>query len=177
MFFVLTFLACSDTLTKGEQELLKEHIEDIRKGIRPFDGLPNESLGICKPGSSHPKYGYKECEEFIGKDGENLPPGEYILYSHFSSPNITPTKKGWKVEFKRDCKITKTTKNGQSVTTNSYNKTYHVKNYGGKGNHISPLATIQSPSASGAQECNWVLTLFNTNGNKEIRGSWSVPAK
>ena len=204
MIYLFTFLACSDNtsdqddnatsvktktserqtnhvsgyqLTNEEQILLKDHIEDIRKGIRPFDDLPDQSLGICKAGPKHQKFGYITCEEFIGKDARDLPEGNYILYSHFSVPEIEPNNQGWQIEFKRECKTTKTSKNGQSVTTDTYSKSYNLKNYGGKGNHVSPLSTITSPGEYGAKECDWTITLFNTNEKKEISGFWSVPGK
>ncbi len=155
--------ASTASLSEAEEALLKTSIEDLRKGIRPFD---DQSVGICV-GTA------RECVEFKGKEALDLPEGEYILFARLTAPKITPEEK-WKVGFTRDCETVKKTKNGESKTSNNFSKEYKI-NYGPKGYRLSPLATIKSPYKYGAQTCQWKLTLHNPNGIEEISGTWSVP--
>ena len=90
----------STTLSSAEEALLKSSIEDLREGIRPFD---EKSVGICV-GTG------RECVEYKGKDAQNLPEGDYILFARLTAPKITPEEK-WKVEFSKDCETVKKTKN------------------------------------------------------------------
>ena len=154
-------------LSQAEQELLANHIEDLRAGIRAFD---EKSIGICVQGAKK-----RECAEFLGKDVSNLPEGNYMMYANLLAPKITPEGK-WKVEFQKDCTRIKKTKNGESKTTNNYSKSYTI-NYGPKGYHLAPLMTFSSPGQYGSEECQWKLIFHNVNGTEEITGSWSVPEK
>ena len=154
-----------DSLSAAEKELLADSLSQIRTGIKPFD---DSSVGVCK-GSG------KNCEEFLGTTVSDLPEGEYMLQARLLAPKIKP-EGGWKVEFHRDCKTTKKTKNGESVTNNNYSKEYKIS-HNKKGYHLAPLATIKSPNKYGKKECDWKLILHNTNGTEEIKGSWSIPAK
>ena len=154
-----------DTLSEAEKELLKDSLSQIRAGIKPFD---DKSVGICK-GSG------KNCEEFLGTTAENLSEGEYMLQARLLAPKIKP-EGGWKVEFHRDCTTTKKTKNGESTNNNNYSKEYKISR-NDKGYLLAPLATIRSPNKYGKKECKWKLIFHNTNGTKEIKGSWSIPAK
>ena len=47
----------------------------------------------------------------------------------------------------------------------------------GSANQVSTSTSITFCGKDGVQEYKWVLIRFNMNGNREIRGSWSVPAK
>jgi len=153
------------SLSAAEQELLSNSIEDLRAGIRGFD---QQSIGVCR-GSG------KNCETFLGKEALDLPEGTYILYAKLTAPKIKKGK-GWKVDYKKECTITKKTKNGESVTNNTYSKEYDGIVFSKKGFRLAPLATIKSPGKYGQQECQWKLTFHNVNGTEEISGKWSVPA-
>ncbi|MAA79937.1 MAG: hypothetical protein CL916_11840 [Deltaproteobacteria bacterium] len=155
----------NDTLSAAEKELLSDSLSQIRTGIKPFD---DTSVGVCK-GSG------KNCEEFLGTTAEDLPEGEYMLQARLLAPKIKP-EGGLKVEFHRDCKTTKKTKNGESTTNNNYSKEYKISR-NDKGYLLAPLATIRSPNKYGKKECEWKMIFHNTNGTEEIKGSWSVPAK
>jgi hypothetical protein len=155
----------SSSLSANEEELLSDSLSELRKGIHAFD---EESVGVCK-GSG------KNCEKFLGTTANDLPEGEYMLHARLLAPKIKPVN-GWKVEFHRDCKTTKTTKNGESVTNNTYSKEYKISR-SSKGYHLAPLATITSPGKYGKKECDWRLVFHNVNGTEEVKGSWSVPAK
>ncbi len=154
-----------DSLSAAEKELLSDSLSQIRTGTKPFD---DSSVGICK-GSG------KNCEEFLGTTVVDLPEGEYMLQARLLAPKIKP-EGGWKVEFHRNCKTTKKTKNGDSTTNNNYSKEYKISR-NEKGYLLSPLATIRSPHKYGKKECEWKLIFHNTNGTEEIKGSWSIPAK
>ena len=160
-----TVSASTPTLTDSEMELLSKSLADIRAGIRGFD---DESIGVCQ-GSG------KNCEEFLGKDVSNLPEGKYVLYAKLLAPKIKKGK-GWKVDYSKECKTIKKSKNGESVTNNTYSKEYHIGS-NPKGWRLAPLATITSPGKYGRQECSWKLVFHNVNGTEEITGSWSVPEK
>ena len=155
----------SESLTAAEKELLEDSLSQIRTGIKPFD---DSSVGICK-GSG------KNCEEFLGTSAQDLPEGKYMLQARLLTPKIKPAG-GWKVEFHRDCKTTKKTKNGESTTNQNYSKEYKISR-NDKGYLLAPLATIVSPNKYGQKECDWKLIFHNTNGTEEIKGSWSVPGK
>lgn len=194
MFFITTFfLACSDSepkqtsntntkevdcpkcpecpkgsddsLSSAEKELLSDSLSQLRTGIKAFD---DSSIGVCK-GSG------KNCEEFLGTTALDLPEGEYMLQARLLAPKLKPAD-GWKVEFHRDCTTIKTTKNGESKTTNNYSKEYKISR-NEKGYLLAPLATIRSPGKYGKKECDWRMIFHNVNGTEEIKGSWSVPAK
>jgi hypothetical protein len=148
----------SSSLSANEEELLSDSLSELRKGIHAFD---EESVGVCK-GSG------KNCEKFLGTTANDLPEGEYMLHARLLAPKIKPVN-GWKVEFHRDCKTTKTTKNGESVTNNTYSKEYKISR-SSKGYHLAPLATITSPGKYGKKECDWRLVFHNVNGTEEVKG-------
>ena len=153
------------SLTTAEEKLLAPSLEELRKGIQPFD---SSAIGICKTSG-------KECDEFLGTTAKDLPEGEYILHAKLLAPSLKP-EDGWKVEFHRECRTFKQTKNGETSSTNTYSKEYNIS-YSSKGYHLSPLATISSPEKYGRKECDWKLIFHNVNGQEEVSGSWSVPEK
>ena len=155
------------SLSQAEQDLLANHLEDLRTGIRGFD---EKSIGVCVQGKKK-----RECAEYLGTDVSNLPEGKYMMQAHLLAPKITPEGK-WKVEFQKDCTRIKKTKNGESKTTNNYSKSYTI-NYSSKGYRLAPLMTFTSPGKYGSEECKWKLIFHNVNGTEELTGSWSVPAQ
>lgn len=150
-------------LSEYEAELVAPILEDVRAGVRPFD---EEGIGICR--------GKRECEEYLGMEVGELPPGEYMLQADVRVPR---SGEGWKVELTTECETVRTTASGESRTTSDYSRSYDVR-YAGeqRGYRLRPLRTIQSPNPGGAQSCTWTITAPHPSGDKVYSGSWSVPA-
>lgn len=151
-------------LTEMEQAIVGPILEDIRGGIRPWD---DQSVGICK--------GKKDCDEFLGLEPAELPPGDYMLQAVLRVPKVGE-KGTWQVTLDTECTTTRDSENGSSTSTNNYSKTYDV-NYINeeRGYRLAPLRTIESPSTSGRKECVYKLTYSHPSGPQVTEGKWIVP--
>lgn len=150
-------------LTAFEQQIVQPMLEDVRQGVRAFG---EQTVGICKGQG-------KECEEWLGTEVADLPPGKYMLRAELRVPKAGDA---WKVRLDTSCETTKKTKSGETKNTQSNSKEYEVKYLGEeRGYRLSPLFTIDSPSTSGARSCTWKLVLAHPDGDKTIEGKWSVP--
>lgn len=155
-------------LSEAEITLLQPFLDDIREGIRPFD---EKGIGICKGLD-------RECEEFLGTSVGDLPPGDYQLRADLVAPKLSPEEK-WEMQVDIKCQVTRKLKNGDSKTDQDWSKTYKISHTNNKehGYRLSPLRKITSPSKYGRQDCTYVMTAKNANGDKTYEGSWSVPAE
>jgi hypothetical protein len=162
---VNTTPATGGDLTAFEHTLVDPVLDDIRQGIRPFT---SESVGICKGQG-------KECEEYLGLDVGELPPGQYMVRAEFRVPR-SGEPGTWKVQFDTECTTTRTTASGESTSTSSNTRDYDVR-YAGedRGYRLSPLYSIDSPSTGGARSCTFKLIGLHPDGDKVIQGSWSTP--
>lgn len=146
-----------------ERQLLDPMLADVRAGIRPFS---EQSVGVCRGQA-------KECEEWLGTDVAELPPGKYMLRAELRVPKAGDS---WKVRLDTSCETTKKTKSGETKNTQTNSKEYEVKYLGEeRGYRLSPLFTIDSPSTSGARACTWKLVLQHPDGDKTVEGKWAVP--
>lgn len=152
-------------MTAFERSILDPLLEDVRQGIRPWDG---EAVGICKSEG-------KECEGFLGTDVGELPAGRYILRAELKVPKYGEAGT-WKVRLDTSCETTKKTKTGESKNTSNNSKEYDVRNLGDeRGYRLSPLFTIESPSKGGARVCTWKLVMMHPDREKVIEGKWMTP--
>lgn len=158
--------AASGQLTAFEQGLVGPLLEDVRQGVRP---LGPESLGVCKGKG-------RECEQFLGADVGELPPGEYMLFGELRAPNAGEVDT-WKARLEIDCEVTRTTPAGTTTTPQQTRREYTVR-YSGpdRGYKISPMYPIDSPSRGGARACTWRVIGAHPDGDKVYQGSWSTPA-
>jgi len=153
-------------MTSFETSVVSPMLQDIRAGIRAWD---DEGIGICTGMTS-------DCPEFLGKDPGELPEGKYHLQAILRVPQAG-AEGTWTVTFATDCKTTRETSSGSTTSTSNYSKTYTVQYVNAdRGSRLSPLRTITSPSTSGNQVCDYTLTLSHPDGDREVKGQWTVPA-
>jgi len=157
-------------LSAFEEELLATTVQDIRKGVRPFD---ENSLGICPKGENS-----RRCDEMLGMNPGELPEGEYILYGSFKVPNVGE-RGTWKVKNVVECEVTRTLPDGttRTDTRDPWEREYEVT-YAGeeRGYTLSPLRRISSPGKNGAETCTFKIIATHPDGPKVYEGGWSVPA-
>ena len=148
----------SDGLSAFEQKHVGPVLDDLRGGVRPYD---DKSVGLCK--------GKDECEEFLGLEATDLPPGDYILQAVLAVPALG---EDWSMELTTICETTK----GNNKSSNENSKTYELKYPGpDRGYNLVPLRRITSPGKHGAQACSYTMTAAHPDGDKVIEGKWSVP--
>ena len=149
------------TLTSYESQLLQPLVDDIRQGVRPFS---DTAVGICK--------GERACDEFLGLDAGELPPGKYIVTAELRVPDVGDPGT-WKINFDTNCETT--TKSG-GTSNSDHTRSYDVR-YAGKerGYRLSPLRTVESPSRGGARKCTYKIIAPHPDGEKVYEGSWSTP--
>lgn len=153
------------TVVGFEEELLLPLVEDIRAGVRPWD---EQGFGICR--------GKRTCDEFLGTDVGELPPGEYIMKAEMRVPNVGEPGT-WKIRYDTQCVTTRVTPTGETTSTSDSSREYDVRFAGSeRGYRLMPLRTIESPSNGGRRECTWTITAPHPDGDKVYTGSWSVPA-
>lgn len=146
-------------LTEEEFALLKDDLEDLRAGVRPFDAT---AIGVCALDD-------KSCGRFIGLDAPDLPPGEYLLAAELRAPRLGPSE-GWPVSVATECTFT-----GPSGSrTTSDQKTYTVRYAGEERGYRLRLRTIRSPNPGGAGACTYTLSVVGSGA--AWSGSWSMPA-
>lgn len=150
-------------LTDFEEDMISPHLEDIRGGVRPFD---DEGIGICR--------GERKCDEYLGREVGELPPGDYIVKAELRVPKVGEE---WTVEFQTECETVRKTESGETRSTSENSRTYDVR-YAGeqRGYRLMPLRTIESPSRGGSRECSWKLIAPHPDGDKVYEGSWSTPS-
>ncbi|WNG37131.1 hypothetical protein F0U60_28090 [Archangium minus] len=155
----------SSGLSAFEQGLVGPLLTDVREGVQPWS---EQSIGICKGQG-------RDCEEFIGTNAEDLPPGEYMMRAELKVPRVGD-KGTWRVKFEAQCTTTRKTASGETTTTSTTSKEYDVQ-YAGteRGSRLSPLFTIRSPDPSGEKHCNYKVTSLHPDKPSEWTGSWSVP--
>jgi len=146
-------------LSEAEYALLKDDLEDLRAGVRPFDA---SALGICVADG-------KGCGRFIGADAPDLPPGEYLLSAELRAPRLGPSD-GWPVAVSTDC----TFEGPSGARTTSDSKSYTVRYAGEERGYRLRLRPIRSPNPGGAASCTY--TVSAQGGDAAWSGSWSVPA-
>ena len=152
------------TLSAFEQDLLDPLVKDLREGVRPFNA---EGIGICK--------GTQDCDEYLGMEALDLAPGKYMIRAELAVPDVGE-KGTWKVDFSTVCETIKDSPDGESRTSNEYNRSYDVvHSRADRGYKLQPLRTIESPSKYGKRECTWKLVAPHPDGDKVYEGSWSVP--
>lgn len=145
-------------LSPYEQGLLGPVLDDLRRGVRPFD---DQSVGLC--------VGKKTCDRYLGLEAKDLPPGDYVLQAVLAVPALG---EGWTIDVATDCTTTK----GEHSSSKQSSKTWELAYPGpDKGFKLVPLRQITSPGTHGAQTCTYTLTAPHPDGDKVIRGSWSVP--
>jgi hypothetical protein len=152
-------------LSAFEEQLLAPVIEDVRKGVRPFD---DKSVGICPKAENS-----RQCDQMLGVSPGELPAGEYILYGNFQVPDVGE-RGTWTVRLETDCKTTRGA--GDSGTSSAWSKDYEVVYVGkDRGYVLAPMRRITSPNPTGAQSCTYKLLLKQPAGDQVIEGAWSVP--
>ena len=164
-------VASSEQLSVEEEALLRPYLDDLRAGIRPFK---EGSVGICRSDDEK----RKECTEFIGLEGGELPEGSYMLQARLRVPKLQ-TEKGWNVSLTTKCTISAWKKNGEvrvkeaKPRTKNYKVRYTNEE---RGYRLVPMAIIDSPDKHGVgRECQWQLVYHNIDGDAVVEGSWKVP--
>lgn len=147
-----------------EKGLVDPILAEVRQGVRPFD---DQGIGICR--------GEKSCEEYLGLDVGELPPGKYMVRANLAVPQAGP-EGTWKVTFDTACTTSRTTEKGTNSSTSNYNRTYEVKATApGKAYKLEPIRTFESPSENGARDCTYSITAHHPDGDKVFKGTWKVP--
>jgi len=154
-------------LTEFEETIVGPILEEVRTGVTAFG---ENSVGICQ-GSG------RDCEQFMGLDAGELPPGKYMLRGEFLVPRYGE-QGTWKVNVKWNCKITNVSAQGKVTENEIGNEREHKLVYAGKRNgyRLSPLLTIQSPDRA-KRDCTWEMTFLHPDSPKTLTGSWSIPAE
>jgi len=153
-------------LTEFEQDLFEPVLADVRAGVRPYN---DQAVGICR--------GIQKCDEFLGLEVEELPPGKYMVRAELEVPDIGD-KGTWTVDFSTHCEIIRQTANGEKRSDNDYQRSYPVVHSPAqeRGFRLQPLRTIESPSTLGRRECTWKISMPQGGEAKVYEGSWVVPA-
>jgi len=155
------------TLTDAEANLLWPSLSELRQGVRPFS---DQSVGICRCNGPCGK----TCDEFIGLDVENPPPGRYQVRAALHTPRHMPdTMKT--VDFAHTCTKLRKRKHGEQKTESSGSKPIRIRR--GKKAHgfrISRSLEFVSPSKLDELKCDWSYTIHNLDGDKTIKGSYRV---
>ena len=138
----------------------------MRAGVRPFG---DDAIGICR--------GRKECEEFLGSQGQDLPAGEYMVRAELRVPDVGELGT-WVVSFESKCTTFHQRADGsEEEKVRDYAREYKVRYTGEqRGYRLQPLRTIDSPSKTGRQECTYVLKVPTADGEQVYEGAWSVSA-
>lgn len=155
--------SAGDLLEPFEAELLEPQVQDLRKGVRPFEGA-EAGFGVCQGG--------KECESFLGLDAGVLGAGDHMVRAELAVPAVG---EGWQARFRVDCTVTGPTGKGSEV---DHEKTYDLTHTGPKrGYSLQPLWRIQSPHPSGQRACTYSLTPLRPDGveGEVISGSYTTP--
>ena len=152
-------------LNDFEHGLLEPLLSEMRQGVRPFG---DDAIGICK--------GRKECEEFLGSEGKDLPAGEYMVRAELRVPDVGELGT-WVVSFESKCTTFRQLADGsEEEKDRDYAREYKVRYTGEqRGYRLQPLRTIDSPGKTGRQECTYALKVPNADGEQVFEGSWSVP--
>ncbi len=154
-----------ERLTDFERTLIAPLLDEIRQGVRPFD---EHGFGICQGVG-------KRCEQYLGTDVGELPPGKYMVRAELKVPNIGP-RGTWKVRFETECETTSTQGDKVHTTRTSSTKEYNVVHVGpSRGYRLSPLRVIDSPMTGGTQRCTARLVALHPDGDKVYTVSWTVP--
>ncbi|MBW1876756.1 MAG: hypothetical protein JRI25_00390 [Deltaproteobacteria bacterium] len=151
-------------LSVFEADIVAPILEDVRGGVRAFDG---EGIGICR--------GKRTCDEYLGNDVGELPPGDYVVKAELRVPN-TGEGHAWSIDFATECETVRTTERGESRSSSQNSRNYEVR-YAGeqRGYRLLPLQTITSPSNGGARNCKYTITAAHPDGDKVYTGSWATP--
>jgi len=160
----------TERLSTAEEAILRPYLDDIRKGVRPFDA---NGVGICQTEDTKKR----DCTTFLGQDAGILPPGSYMLQANVRVPQLD-RKEGWNVSLTTQCTITSRDRSGaiQKHTKDPREKTYTVRYIGEKrGYLLAPLALIESPDPQGVgRTCTWKMVYHNPNGDQVVEGGWQV---
>jgi len=154
-------------LTPFEQDLFRPIVEDVRLGVRPYD---DASIGLCR--------GIQKCDEYLGLEVEDLPPGKYMVRAELQVPDVGE-KGTWMVDFSTKCTIIRQTAKGEQRSDKEHQRSYPVVHSQAieRGFRLQPLRTIESPSQYGRRECTWKLVMPQGGGEQKVyEGAWSVPA-
>ena len=151
------------SLSPFEATLLSPTLEDLRAGVRPFDGS-EQAFGVCK--------GDKACDAFLGADPGVLSEGQHMVRAELAVPSVG---EGWQVRFRVDCEVTSAEGRTSAV---DHEKTYDLTHTGPKrGYALQPLWRIQSPHPGGRRDCTYSLTPRGPDGSEgaPITGSYITP--
>ncbi|MGC6492687.1 MAG: hypothetical protein ACON5B_07580 [Myxococcota bacterium] len=156
-----------EPLSEREAVLLKDILEDLRAGVRPWS---ESSVGVCR-GTG------RACEEFLGVDAGVLPPGEYMLRAEVAVPQLGP-RGTWSVDLTTRCETTREVAGTTTSMKNERQQSYDVTWAGpSHGYRLSPMLKITSPSPAGTQACTWTMHLGGLEEGNTLAGSWTVPAQ
>ena len=157
----------AQAMSPFEKSMIDPMLEDLRAGIRAWD---EEGIGICTGKN-------KECAKFMGQNPGALPEGDYHVQAILRVPK-SGAEGTWEVTFATECTTTRETANGSSSSSSNYSKTYTVQYINEeRGARLTPLRSISSPNSSGEQVCDYTMTLSHPDGDRVVKGQWTVPAK
>jgi len=153
-------------LSPFEKDLLSAYVEDVKKGVRPFDA---EGFGVCKGKG-------RDCGGFLGADAGELPPGEYMIQARLTVPQLGD-KDTWKVVFATSCETIRVGADGKEARKKHDHEREYAVSYPGPEHpyRLAPLQVIQSPAKGGRKECTYTLTAKRPDGDTVYKGSYSVP--
>jgi hypothetical protein len=139
-------------------------IEDPGTGIRP---ISPDALGLCRLES--PDASKKDCSDFVGRDVDDLPPGDYVLLARLDVPRDS---KKWPVRFTTWCTRIGSEKERKERTSEG------TVSAGSKelGYRFWALSFNVPETAGWASDCTWKLSAPHPEGDNEFVGSWSFTA-
>ncbi len=153
-------------LDPWEESAIIPIVETLRAGVR-LEG--ERGLGICR--------GRSRCEQFLGADSGELPPGEYFLRAEVRAPAVG---EGWKLLFRVRCEVTVTGPTGETsiAAPIEHEQTWSLPaGAATDGHRIEPLWRIRSPAKGGARQCHYSVQGLRPDGaaGVEHSGSYAVP--
>lgn len=140
------------TLEAWEAALLKDQLDDLRAGVRPYG---ERGFGLCT--------GTKTCKEFLGTEPSRLEPGSYLLRAELAVPQLG---EGWKAHLERTCDDGGT----------PYTRDFDVRYAGaGRGYRLEPLFRVEVKAGDKAKSCTATLTPVRPNGAEAapLTARWS----
>lgn len=142
-------------LSAWEADLLRNQIQDLRSGIRPYG---DRGFGVCT--------GTTKCGDFLGAAPGVLAPGSYLVRAELAVPQLGD---GWRV------RITRTCDDGSTPYKNEFSVRYAGTD---RGYRLEPLFRVEVREGAAARACTAALTPIRPDGveAEAFTASWSSGA-
>lgn len=129
------------SLEAWEAALLKDQLDDLRAGVRPFG---DRGFGLCT--------GTKTCQDFLGTEAGSLGVGSYLLRAELAVPQLGT---GWRARLERTCD------GGSEPYTREFDLRYAGD---ARGYRLEPLLRVEIRDGAKAEACTATLTPVRPDG-------------